>query len=222
VYAVHDGSLYGVGIATTFARAARANGIAVAGVREWRAEAERYTGLARAIRRARVDGVFVGGQLVNNGARVIADLRAALGPRVRLLASDGMGPPSALVQRAGQAAEGVTLTKPDIPRRFLNATGRRFHDAVREKTGKDPCCYTMHAAQAADVMLDAIAGSDGSRASVTRRLFRARVHGGVLGDFRFDRNGDITLRRIFVHQIRHGELGFVTAITPSARLLAAG
>jgi branched-chain amino acid transport system substrate-binding protein len=220
VYAVHDGSLYGAGIAAAFERAARASRIAVAGVRAWRPEAERYPGLARTIRRAHVDGVFVGGQLVNNGARVIVDLRAALGPRVRLLASDGMGPPSALVQRAGRAAEGVTLTKPDIPRRFLNAAGRRFHDAVRERTGKEPCCYTMHTAQAADVMLDAIAGSDGTRASVTRRLFRARVHGGLLGDFRFDRNGDITLRRIFVHRIRHGELGFVTAITPSGRLLA--
>jgi branched-chain amino acid transport system substrate-binding protein len=219
VYAVHDGSLYGAGIATTFARAARMRGIAVAGVRAWRPAAERYTGLARAIRRARVDGVFVGGQIVNNGARLVVDLRDTLGPRVRLLASDGMGPPSALVQRAGRAAEGVTLTKPDIPRRFLTPSGRRFHDAVREKTGKDPCCYTMHTGQAADVVLDAIAASDGTRRSVTDHLFRARVRGGLLGDFRFDRNGDITLRRIFVHQIRRGELGFVTAITPPAALL---
>jgi branched-chain amino acid transport system substrate-binding protein len=220
VYAVHDGSLYGVGVATWFRRAARASGVVVVGVRRWHSGAERYTGLARAIRRADVDGVFVAGQLVNNGARLIADLRAGLGPRVRLLGSDGIGPPAVLVQRAGRAAEGVTLTKPDIPRRFLSPSGRRFDAAVREQTGKEACCYTMHAGQAADVMLDAIAASDGTRRSVTERLFRARVRGGLLGDFRFDRNGDITLRRIFVHEIQQGELRFVTAITPSADLLA--
>jgi branched-chain amino acid transport system substrate-binding protein len=219
VFAVHDGTLYGAGIAAAFRRAASASGIAVVGVRRWRPEASRYTGLVRTIRRANVDGVFIGGTLVNNGARLVADLRAGLGPRVPLLASDGMGPASALVQRAGRAAEGVTLTKPDIPRRFLSVAGRRFHDAVVEQTGTTPCCYTMHTAQAADVLLDAIAGSDGTRRSVTERLFRTRVRGGLLGDFRFDRNGDITLRRIFVHQIRHGELAFFTAITPPASLL---
>jgi branched-chain amino acid transport system substrate-binding protein len=219
VYAVHDGTAYGSGIATVFAAAARASGLSVVGVRPWKPRARRYTTLARTIRHARVDGVFVGGQLVNNGGRLVADLRAVLGSRVRLLGSDGMGPPSALMQRAGRAAEGVTLTKPDIPRRFLNEPGRRFHDAVRERTGKDPCCYTMHAGQAADVLLDAIAASDGTRRSVTARVLRTRVRDGVLGDFAFDRNGDITLRRIFVHQIRRGELTFVMAITPGADLL---
>ena len=40
-------------------------------------------------------------------------------------------------------------------------------------------------------MLDAIARSDGTRASVTREVFRARVEDGILGDIRFDRNGDL-------------------------------
>ena len=40
-------------------------------------------------------------------------------------------------------------------------------------------------------MLDAIARSDGTRASVTREVFRTRVEDGILGDIRFDRNGDL-------------------------------
>ena len=130
-----------------------------------------------------------------------------------------MGPPAALVQRAGRAAEGVTLTKPDIPRSALTPEGRRLSDAIREQTGKAPCCYTMHAAQAAEVFLAAIAGSNGTRASVTARLRQTRVRGGLIGSFAFDRNGDTTLRRIFVYRIRHGQLVYVTAITPPAHLL---
>jgi ABC-type branched-subunit amino acid transport system substrate-binding protein len=77
----------------------------------------------------------------------------------------------------------------------------------------------MHAAQAAEVFLAAIAGSKGTRASVTARLRQTRVHGGLIGSFAFDRNGDTTLRRIFVYRIRHGQLVYVTVITPPAGLL---
>jgi hypothetical protein len=44
-------------------------------------------------------------------------------------------------------------------------------------------------------MLDAIARSDGTRASVTKELLRTRVRDGLIGSFRFDRNGDTTARR---------------------------
>jgi hypothetical protein len=48
-----------------------------------------------------------------------------------------------------------------------------------------------YAAQAAQVLLHAIARSDGTRASVTAELLRARVRGGILGDFRITSTGDI-------------------------------
>ena len=50
----------------------------------------------------------------------------------------------------------------------------------------------LEAAQAAELVLRAIAGSDGTRASVLARLRKSNVRGGILGDFRFDRNGDMT------------------------------
>ena len=219
VYVVDDGSLYGTGLAAIFRRAAAASGLTLAGRRSWDPQAERYARLARTIERADPDAVFLAGTLANNGARLVRDLRARLGRPVTLLGSEGMGPPAALVQRAGRAAEGVTLTKPDIPRAALAPAGRRVNDAIRERTGKDSCCYTMHAAQAAEVLLAAIAGSDGTRASVTARLLRTRVHGGLFGSFSFDRNGDTTLRRIFAYRIRQGQLAFTAVITPPARLL---
>jgi hypothetical protein len=45
--------------------------------------------------------------------------------------------------------------------------------------------------QAAEILLDAIARSEGTRASVTRERFRTRVTDGIRGDIRFDRNGDL-------------------------------
>ena len=40
--------------------------------------------------------------------------------------------------------------------------------------------------------MSAIAGSDGTRASVLARLRASKVRDGILGSFRFDRNGDMT------------------------------
>ena len=220
VYVLDDGSLYGEGVATTFRRTARALGLGVAGDRTWDEKDARYLGLAGDIRRSGADGVFLGGVLFANGGRLIKDLRARLAAEVKLMAPDGFGPPSAVVQRAGTAAEGMTISKPDIPRHTLGARGRRFHDAMSARVGKGPCCHTMYGAQAAEVLLDAIAASDGTRRSVTAQLFRSRVRDGLLGSFGFDRNGDTTLRRIFIHRISRGELRFVTTITPPARLTA--
>jgi ABC-type branched-subunit amino acid transport system substrate-binding protein len=50
----------------------------------------------------------------------------------------------------------------------------------------------LEAAQTAELVLQAIARSDGTRASVLDELNASRVRDGLLGSFRFDRNGDVT------------------------------
>jgi ABC-type branched-subunit amino acid transport system substrate-binding protein len=54
-----------------------------------------------------------------------------------------------------------------------------------------PDFSATYAPRAAEILLDAIARSEGTRASVTRMLFRTEVDGGILGDIRFDENGDL-------------------------------
>ena len=49
-YVLHDGSLYGTGLAAVFRRAARASGIEVTGVRAWDPTARGYGRLARTVR----------------------------------------------------------------------------------------------------------------------------------------------------------------------------
>jgi branched-chain amino acid transport system substrate-binding protein len=219
VFVLDDGSLYGQGVAASFDQAARARGLRVAGRRAWDADAPSYARLAEAIARTGADAVFLGGLLAANGARLVRDLRSHVPDATQLLAPDGFGPPAALVQRAGAASEGMTITKPDVPRSVLTARGRAFYEAMRVRTGKVPCCYTLYGAQAAEVLLDAIAASDGTRASVLANLRRTRVPNGLMGGFSFDENGDTTLQRVYVHRIQRGELTYVTAITPPQGML---
>ena len=88
----------------------------------------------------------------------------------------------------------------------------------------------IYAAQVAQIVLDALARSDGTRASVIAELFRTRVRDGLLGDFEFDRRGDISASPITIMRVAHGgtstrilsvEGGVVERVArPPARLVA--
>ncbi len=55
------------------------------------------------------------------------------------------------------------------------------------------------------LVLDAVATSDGSRASVTESLFDTRVSDGILGSFWITPTGDTTLNAVAVHRIADGK-----------------
>jgi ABC-type branched-subunit amino acid transport system substrate-binding protein len=77
-----------------------------------------------------------------------------------------------------------------IPNAKLPPAGRRLL-AAAGRPKDEPDVSFAYGAQAAEILLDAIARSDGTRASVTRELRATRVEDGILGDIRFDDNGDL-------------------------------
>ena len=79
--------------------------------------------------------------------------------------------------------------------------------------------YSAYAAQAAIVLLDAIAASDGSRASVVDKMFATKVTNGILGSFGFNKNGDTTNNPVTVYKIAGGKLTTFKVITPSPKLV---
>lgn len=204
VYVLRDGS-YGIQMSTSFLRAAERIGIHVAGIREWRGGRRAYRGLARAVARASPDAVYVAGLLDTGGGRVVADVRRALGPQVPIVAGDGLLPISGLFSAAGPAARGVRVTLAGLPTERLPAAGRHFVARFgATQPGGRVTEAAVYAAEGANVMLDAIARSDGSRASVTDELLGAQVTGGLLGGFRFDGNGDATATPITILRAGRG------------------
>jgi len=57
-------------------------------------------------------------------------------------------------------------------------------------TGKAIDPYAIYGAQAAQVLLNAIGESDGSRSDVIAKLFATQVTDGLIGSFSFNENGD--------------------------------
>jgi branched-chain amino acid transport system substrate-binding protein len=220
VFVLDDNDPYGFAVAEAFELAAERLGLEVAGRAQWDAEASDYRELARRVRSTGADAVYLGGYVFSNGPQLIKDLREALGADAEILGPDGFNQLAPIIEGAGEAAEGFTPMIAVLPSRELPPDGRDFAARFEERFGARPCCFSVHTAQATHLMLDAIAESDGSRAEVLENLSEARVEGGYIGDFEFDRYGDTTLNTIGVYRIEDGDLVFETAITPPAELLA--
>jgi DNA-binding SARP family transcriptional activator/ABC-type branched-subunit amino acid transport system substrate-binding protein len=190
LFVLTDGDPY---FGTDVVTAARNLGLEVVGSTSWRAEARSYERLARRIARARADAVFLGGFLYLNGGTLVRDLRARLGPDVALVAPDHFGPVADLIEAAGPAAKGMYLSVYGVPNGRLPPRGRQFlGEFEATRAGEPSPSYSAaYAAQAAEILLDAIARSDGTRSSVTEELRRTTVEDGILGDIRFDENGDL-------------------------------
>jgi branched-chain amino acid transport system substrate-binding protein len=173
--------------------AARNLGLEIVGSSGWNSEAGDFDRLAGRIALTRPDAIFIGGFLYPNGGDLVRDLRARLGPDVALVAPDRFGPVPDLLEAAGPAARGMYLSVYGMPNSELPPPGKRFLEEFEATRAGEPSPSNSaaYAAQAAEILLDAIARSDGTRSSVTRELRGTTVEDGILGDINFDENGDL-------------------------------
>jgi branched-chain amino acid transport system substrate-binding protein len=210
---------YGRGLAAAFASAAAKLGLTVVARQSFQYDLPRYTPLVTQVERAHPDAVLIAGVASTSTVEMIKELRVALGPGVKIMATDGFSDLDLLLKLAGAAAEGMTVSAPGVPNEQLPAKGRQFVAAFGKAVGEGPGPYPAYAAQAAEVLLDAIARSNGTRASVTKQLFMTSVKNGILGTFSIDRSGDTTAGAITIYRIVRGKPTVLSVITPPRRLV---
>ena len=87
VYILNDKEAYGLGVATNFKNAAKSLGIKVAGFASFDPKASSYEALYNSIKATGADAVFIGGLICENGAQLIKDKVAVLGPERRRASS---------------------------------------------------------------------------------------------------------------------------------------
>jgi branched-chain amino acid transport system substrate-binding protein len=213
VFILNDGETYGLGIATLFSDYAKKLGIQILGNQKWDKKASSYESLASRISSSGADAVFLGGIVCNNGGKLIKDIKAGA-PDVQLVGPDGWTPISATIEGAGAAANGMYITQPGVPVDQLTGAGKEFVDGFTAKAGKAPNPYTAYAAQAAEVLITAIEKGGTDRAAVSSALFETDVKDGIVGSFQIDENGDTTLGKVSVYQVKNGEETFTKTVTP--------
>jgi branched-chain amino acid transport system substrate-binding protein len=194
VYILNDKEAYGLGVATTVRNASESVGIKVAGFEAWDPKATSYTSQFQKIKASGADAVFLGGLIDENGAQVIKDKVAVLGPNdgaVKLLAPDGFTT-QATIDESGTAAKGMYMSVAGVPIDEFKGAALEFIDGLQSGPlqGKAIDPYAIYGGQAAQILFDAIENSDGTREDVIAKLFETNVTDGLLGTFKIDENGD--------------------------------
>jgi branched-chain amino acid transport system substrate-binding protein len=175
VYILNDNEVYGIGVARAFEDQAKKNGMKILGNEAWDAKASSYTALFQKIKSTNPDMVFFGGIYDNNGGQLTKDKVAVLGDnsKVPLMVPDGFTgyeDNQKLPQAQGEYLSFAGLTTEQLLKD--NGPGGKLVDAFKKKFGHAPeGSYPLYGVAAMQVILAAIAKSDGTRASVTDQVF---------------------------------------------------
>jgi branched-chain amino acid transport system substrate-binding protein len=203
IFLLDDGSGFGLDVAQAFRESAGDLGVSLVGTERWNPAHKRFDDLRAKVRASGATGVFLAGFGCPTCGELIRALRAAVGRAGTIIASDGFDPGVETARQAGSAAEGMYVGSAGTTLARLSPLGREIARRFGPyRLGSGGAAY---AAEAAEVLLDAIARSDGTRASVTRALFATHIRNGILGSFSFDANGDSTLNPVLIFRIAHGK-----------------
>jgi len=213
VYILQDNTTFGKGVAQGFQSRANKLGIKVLAFEAWSEKATDYTAIAQKIKDSGAQSVYLGGLVCDNGVKLLKDLRSVLGPNLMMGGPDGWTPESATAA-AGSAAQGFRISYAGQPLATLGPTGKKFIAGLRayaKVKGQMPP-YPVYQGQSAQVMLTAIAKSNGTRLGVTKALFKTNVKNGIMGTFHFNPAGDIVPTKYITIERIVGSAGVYTDV----------
>jgi DNA-binding SARP family transcriptional activator/ABC-type branched-subunit amino acid transport system substrate-binding protein len=194
VYVLSDGGAYGNALARGFRAAARHLGLTVVGSAVWNPRARSYADVLADVARMNAQGVLLAG-FGSGAGGLIRTLRARFGSHLTMIAGDGFLTIPETLKGAGIAADGTYVSLPLAVTQSLTPAGRRLVAAFEQTRagGLVPSgTYLPETLEATEIVVDAIARSDGTRASVLDQIRRTKPTSGVFGGVDFDRNGDMT------------------------------
>jgi branched-chain amino acid transport system substrate-binding protein len=181
VYVLNDTQTYGQGVAQAFTTEANKQGLKVlssgAYGEGWDAKQPDYTALFTKIRALKPDMIYVGGIFDNNGGQLMKDKVAVLGDntKVKFMAPDGFtGYPAfnSMPEADGAYLSFAGLSSDLLAQIDPTGAGVKFVADYTKEYGKPPVgSYPVYGVAAVQVILAAIANSDGTRKGVTDTIF---------------------------------------------------
>ena len=181
VYVLNDTETYGQGVAQAFVTEAKKQGIKVLSSGDvgegWDKKQTDYTALFTKIKATKPDMVYFGGIFDNNGGQLTKDKVKVLGDntKVKLMGPDGFtGYPAfnSLPEADGTYLSFAGLSTDLLLANDPTGAGAKFVKSYKKAYGKDPVgSYPLYGVAAVQVILAAIAKSDGSRKGVNNAVF---------------------------------------------------
>ena len=205
VYILNDKEAYGLGVAKNTEGALKAAGIKVVGFSAFDPKSTNFQALFTRVKNTNPDAVFIGGLVDENSGQLINDKVSVLGPNTSTPTSAGGGvmlflpdgyTTDAIFQRSEGGtpnAKGAYFTVAGVGIDKYKGAALTFIDGFKSQLGGKPVDpYAILGAQAAQVLLDAISRSDGTRSSVIEEIYKTKVTDGLIGTFTFNKNGDLS------------------------------
>jgi len=205
VYILNDKEAYGLGVAKNTEGALKAAGIKVVGFSAFDPKSTNFQALFTRVKNTNPDAVFIGGLVDENSGQLINDKVSVLGPNTSTPTSAGGGvmlflpdgyTTDAIFQRSEGGtpnAKGAYFTVAGVGIDKYKGAALTFIDGFKSQLGGKPVDpYAILGAQAAQVLLDAISRSDGTRSSVIEEVYKTKVTDGLIGTFTFNKNGDLS------------------------------
>ena len=202
VYILNDKEAYGLGVAKNFQGAAKALGKEIKGFAAYDPKQPNFQATFTKIKATDPDAVFVGGLIDENSGQLINDKVSILGPNVdspdkgtMLFLPDGFTD-NAIFDRAEGGtpnAKGAYFSVAGVGIDQYKGAALDWIEGFKQSTNAESISpYSVLAAQSAQVLLDAIENSDGSRSEVIENVFDTQVDDGLIGSFAFNENGDLS------------------------------
>ena len=223
VYVLNDRQTYGQGVARSFTTSAKKLGLTVLSDGDagegWDDKAPNYEALFTKIAALKPDMVYVGGIFDLNGGQLVKDKVKFLGDntKVKFMMPDGFtGYPDflALPEAAGAYLSFTGLSIDQFPK---GGAAEKFQADYLAEYGVAPTSsFSVYGAAAAQVILDAISRSDGTRKGVFEAMKTVSISAAdsVVGtELKFDENGDILSKDITILIVKDGKETFQDKIT---------
>ncbi len=198
VSVLNDKEAYGLGVAKNFAGAAKAAGMTITGFTAYDPKQANFRALFTRIKGENPDAIFIGGLVDENSGQLINDKVAILGPNsgpVKLMLPDGFTTDSVFQRKEGGTpnATGAFFSVAGVGIDKYKGAALKFINGFKSTLGgKSVDPYAILGAQAGQVLLKAIADSDGTRSDVIAKVYATKVSNGLIGDFSFNENGDLS------------------------------
>jgi branched-chain amino acid transport system substrate-binding protein len=216
-FVLEDGEVDGEDAALTFLLTAQSAGLRVVAVQAFARRLSDYTGLAQSVAASGADCVLVSAIDEASAVRLTQQVARAL-PRATIFATGGLADGAFLDPRLGglpaKLDSRLIVVSPMLPPGSYPRVGRAFLAGYARRFGAPPP-PAIFGFQSMKLMLDAIgrATDDGhklpERSKVRAELFSGRLIQGVLGAFRIDAHGDISLRSFGIYRVSGGRLTLV-------------
>jgi branched-chain amino acid transport system substrate-binding protein len=216
VAVLHDGEVYGAGVAAWVRRTAGRLGLRVAYAAQIDPRARSFRRLARRVRQRRARCVVFSGITANGAVQLFRDLARGL-PRAQLFGSDGLAEFGFFDPREGgvprRVGRRILLTVSTLAPEALPESGRALLERYSARYGDQaPDPYALHGYEAMRLVLDGVAAVGPERSALIRWLRTVRDRASVLGTYSFDRFGDASLRDYGLYRIRNRGLEWAGAV----------